>query len=292
MERLFNNRLARVAQGAIRAAAETRLPPVVLEPAIQVYARMLSVDLEEARVPDGGFASFAEFFARRLRHDVRPVSDDRDAVVAPCDGEVVDAGEVRAGASPRMAIKGSVYGVGELLGDEDEAEDFDGGVYQVFYLHPRDYHRVHVPADGALERVRHVPGTRFPVADWAERRIAGVFGRNERLVFRFETRGRPLAVVMVAAFGVGDLASPYLATARAPRGRGAAITARELAPPARLTRGDELGAFRLGSTVVVLGGRDAYRPVEDLVGRRVRFGGRVGTLGEARGPRDGEREAP
>jgi phosphatidylserine decarboxylase len=275
MERLYDNRLAEYAVGAIGLVSETRLPRVVLQPFVRAYSLLLGVDLDEARTPPGGWNSFGDFFARRLNPECRPICGDRDALVAPCDGLVVDAGFVTGRPSaPQLSIKGTVYEAGDLIGDPAGGAAFEGGGYLVIYLHPRDYHGVHAAAEGRLELTRWTPGRRFPVAEWAERRISRVFGRNERLTFEFglEGGGR-LAMVMVAAFGVGNLVSPFVGrrTGNVPR-------TDRLDPEPRVARGDELGAFRLGSTVVLVWTAGACVADTGLVGEKVRYGRRIGRL--------------
>jgi phosphatidylserine decarboxylase len=277
MERLYDNRLAQYAVGAIGLVSEARLPRAVLDPAVRTYSLLLGVDLDEAQVPRNGWNSFGDFFARHLKPECRPVCGDRDALAAPCDGLVVDGGPVTASpAGPRLSIKGTVYGLGELTGDADGGAVYDGGGFLVVYLHPRDYHGVHAAMDGRLSVVRWIPGRRFPVADWAERRIPGVFGRNERLAFEIDLPGGGrLATVMVAAFGVGNLASPFFG-----RSNGNEPTTERPDPPPRIVRGDELGAFRLGSTVVLAWTAGACVADEGLLGERIRYGRRIGRIPE------------
>ncbi len=275
MERLYDNRLAQYAIGAIGLISDTRLPRAVVDPAVRAYSLLLGVDVDEVRVPPGGWNSFGDFFARRLKPECRPICDDREALVAPCDGLVIDGGAVTSASSgPRLSIKGTVYGVGELVGDADAGAAYEGGGYLVVYLHPRDYHGVHAATAGRLELTRWTPGRRFPVAEWAERRISGVFGRNERLTFELGLDGGGrLATVMVAAFGVGNLASPFVGapTGNAPR-------TVPLDPAPRVARGDVLGAFRLGSTVVLAWTAGACFPDRGLIGERLRYGKRIGRL--------------
>lgn len=275
MERLYDNRLAQYAIGAIGLLSEARVPRVALEPAVRAYSLLLGVDVGEAQVPPGGWGSFGDFFARRLNPESRPICGDRDALVAPCDGLVVDGGTVAGPASsPRLSIKGTSYGIAELVGDADAGAACEGGGYLVIYLHPRDYHGVHAAADGRLRLVRWIPGRRFPVAPWAERRIAGVFGRNERLSFAIDLDGGGrLTTVMVAAFGVGNLASPFVG-----RRTGDAPRTDRLDPAPRIARADDLGSFRLGSTVVLVWTAGACVADAGLAGETVRYGRRIGRL--------------
>jgi phosphatidylserine decarboxylase len=143
----------------------------------------------------------------------------------------------------------------------------------VFYLHPRDCHRVQVPADSRLVRTRHIPGSRFPVVDWSERLVKGIYSRNERLVFDFALPdGARLSLVMVAALGVGNLDSPY-----APPDLTATTSRREFDPPPSLHRGEDLASFKLGSTVVLLWSADAVELDETLFPGPVVFGQKLGS---------------
>ena len=135
---------------------------------------------------------------------------------------------------------------------------------------------MHAPCRGVLSRVRHVPGARFPVAPWSERRVPLLYQKNERVIFFFELGGGGvLALVMVSAMGVGNIASPH-----APVPATSGETTRALAPPLELQAGDELGAFRLGSTVALVWSAGAVGLGEELaVGRRVLQGQGFGVLG-------------
>lgn len=274
MQRLFGSRLAGHLSHAIGHVADVRVPSRLLRPVLRAYSMALRVDLDGVIEPSGGFESFGDFFVRRLRSEVRPVCQDRGALICPSDGRLVGYGPIADDGAARFEIKGQVYELQQLLGTAAASEVFAGGEFAVIYLHPRDYHRVHVPADARLVRTRHIPGARFPVASWSERRVSGIYGRNERLVFELELAdGGRLALVMVAAFGVGNIETPFAPSPAPDR-----TTERALDPPAVLSRGEDLGAFRLGSTVVLAWSAGAFlldRPLE--VGT-VRYGTRIGVV--------------
>ncbi len=214
---------------------------------VSAYVRYFDVDLQDVdeRAFDDGYDSFNAFFTRRLREGARPVAEAA-AVVAPSDGLLRSVDRIERGTT--IAAKGHAYTIGELLADEDEAERYVGGDATTIYLHPRDYHRVHCPCDAVVRAVTAVPGRLLPVTDAALAREPMLFARNERLVHHLETRHGAMAVVMVAAFGVGHMSCAYQDVPVHPR-----QIQRVLCEPGIPRKmGDELGVFHLGSTVVLL----------------------------------------
>lgn len=230
---------------ATRAMSE-----VALRSTIALYVRAFGVDLSDAVVPEGGFSTFDQLFTRALREGARPVRGGPECLVVPADGLVLGAGRVDLGS--RLVIKGSPYTLRELLGDSN-AEGFAGGRYAVIYLSPRDYHRVHAPSSGPVRTVEHVGGTLFPVNAIGMAAAPHLFARNERVVIVQESDLHGTVVtVLVGAFGVGRIGlrfDPGIMTnvGRAPTTK---HYPREDAP--RVERGDELGVFHLGSTVLVI----------------------------------------
>lgn len=232
-------------------ATSASLPQSVLNPVLGLYGRAYNVDLSEAIVPAQGFESFNAFFTRRLQDGTRPIDPDPTSVISPADGRLDDHGVISTAST--FTVKGQSYSAGELLGDSDEALDYTAGEYFIVYLSPRDYHRVHAPVAGRVTRVRHLPGTLFPVNDFGVREVPGLLVRNERVVVYLDSEfhGR-VAVVFVGAFVVGRIDLAFDAPARPPHGGKTVVRdyPEETAP--KLSRGDELGSFLLGSTVIVL----------------------------------------
>ena len=259
--------------GVMGSLAELKAPAVLLKPAIRVYSLGFGVNGAEAAVPDDGFACFGDFFARPLKTGIRTICPDDDAVVSPCDGQIAAVQSVHRDDSDTFRVKGFDYSMTQLLG-VDCKDTFAGGGGMVIYLHPRDYHRVHVPVDGALRKTRHIAGARFPVAPWAEKRVAGIFQRNERMVFQFDVAGGTVVLVMVAAFGVGHIATPYAP----PRGTHTSAERLYDATALPLKKGDELGAFRLGSTVVMLWTEGVLSLNSSTAPGKIRLGEKLGSL--------------
>ncbi len=258
---------ASAASKAIGAAARTRLPRRLSQAFVSAYVRYFDVDLQD--VDEGslgaGYDSFNAFFTRRLREGARPVADEANAVVAPSDGLLRSVDLVERGTT--IAAKGHAYTIGDLLADEEQAERFVGGHATTIYLHPRDYHRVHCPCDAQAHRVTTVPGRLLPVTDAAMAREPQLFARNERLIHHLETPFGAMAVVMVAAFGVGHMSCAYRPVPVHPRH----IQRTVCDPPIALRKGDELGVFHLGSTVVLLT-QPGVRPVLGDMPVAVRMG--------------------
>jgi len=225
-----------------------KLPPVVGRAAIGAYARYFGVNLRDVDplTLEEGFDTFDAFFTRRLRDGARFIERGAGTLVSPCDGELRERVEIER--STEVVAKGHRFGIGELLADDALAERFVGGTASTIYLHPRDYHRVHCPCDALIHRVSLVPGRLLPVNDASVAMDPRVFAVNERMVHLLETGFGWVAVVMVAAFGVGNMSCAYDRFEAHPR----ELQIHHRDPPARLRKGDELGTFHLGSTVIVL----------------------------------------
>ena len=216
---------------------------------IWIYTRFYPVNLDEAvgETADD-FESFNHFFTRRLKPGARPLPEASDVLVCPADGTVSQAGPITDGQL--LQAKGHQYSVAELLADADFAAGLDGGSFVTIYLSPRDYHRVHAPCDGELVSASEIPGRLFSVNASSERRVAGLFARNERLAMRFQAGFGDYALVMVGALIVAGIDTPWQ---RPPVPRRERTNPRVLHPEGvRLVRGDEAGTFCIGSTVICL----------------------------------------
>jgi phosphatidylserine decarboxylase len=225
--------------------------------------------MTEAIVPPGGFDSFDAFFTRALRQGARKIDARPDVVVSPADGRVEDLGTIEPNS--RFLVKGHWYDVGELLGAPEEAEAFHGGTFFIVYLSPRDYHRVHAPVDGRVNRARHVDGTLWPVNSIGLDNVPRLFARNERVVTVQSSRFGTVATVMVGAIGVGRISMSYDARITTNCGQNAGLLDYQDRGPA-LARGGELGRFHLGSTAIVLLGPQHRFQFNVEAGAHVRMG--------------------
>ena len=261
------------------ARAET---PWLRRTLIGAFCRLYTLDLAEAAEPDPRrYPSFNAFFTRALRSGARPLAADAAALVAPCDGTVSERGTLDGDRllQAEVAAKRRWYTLAELLGDDPHAADFVGGEFATIYLAPYNYHRVHMPLDGTLERLVHLPGRLFSVNRATARHVPRLFARNERVVCRFRTAAGPLAVVFVGALNVGSIRVEGFGDLTPARTRTPRVLPLPQPAPA-FARGAELGRFNLGSTVILLLPRaacrwqDAFRP-----GAAVRTGESIATLG-------------
>ena len=250
--------------------SDLRLPGFLLAPAIRAYARLFGADLSESALLPEACPSFNAFFTRRLREGVRPIAGGEGVVVSPSDSRLSAIGPIPPDGWLDQ-VKGSSYSIEALLGSAGDAAPFRRGVHATLYLSPAMYHRIHSPVDGRIVAWRYVPGRLFPVNAAGVRSIPGLFTRNERVAVFVDTDAHgPAAVVLVGAANVGrmSLAFTDLVT-NLPGGRppGRVVPAE----PVTTRRGDELGAFNLGSTVVLLLADQELAPVASA-GDLVRVG--------------------
>lgn len=249
------------------------------DPLIRWFARAYRIDWREARYRSpGAYPTFNAFFTRELRPGARPVDGAPAAVVSPVDAAVSQAGIVQGGRL--LQAKGHHFDLVRLLGGSPaRAAPFRGGSFATLYLSPRDYHRIHMPLGGVLEEMVCVPGRLFSVKAATTRAVPGLFARNERVVAVFRTGAGPLALVLVGAVFVGSIETVWHGVVTPPRER--EVRRWEYPDGAvRLEKGQELGRFNMGSTVIALFGPGAVRWVPDLApGRRVRMGERIAETG-------------
>lgn len=263
-----------LSRGMHRLARSTR--PLVRNTAIRLLLKAYpQINLREAVEADPyRYPSFNAFFTRALKPGVRPIEPGADALVSPVDGSLSQLGDADAGRL--LQAKGIEYTAAALLGSESAAARYTAGRYACIYLAPFDYHRIHVPIDAQLRSTRYLPGRLFSVNAATARTIPGLFGLNERVVCEFDTRYGALALVMVGALFVGSIETVYAGEINPPASRGGA--AREIAAGQGLEfrRGDELGRFNMGSTVVLLWQRTAGEFAPGLAaGVRLRLGQRL-----------------
>ncbi len=217
--------------------------------AIRRFIAHYGVDMAEAARSDiASYASFNDFFTRALRSDARPLA--AADWVCPVDGAISQCGAIEAGQI--FQAKGHSYSATALLGgDAALAARFAQGHFATLYLSPRDYHRIHMPCAGELQRMVHVPGELFSVNPATARSIPGLFARNERVVCVFDSRHGPFVLVLVGATIVGSMATAWHGQVNPPRPD---VVRRwdYAAGEVRLEQGQEMGRFQLGSTVVLL----------------------------------------
>jgi phosphatidylserine decarboxylase len=217
---------------------------------IRWFVRRYNVNMAEAANPDiSSYPSFNEFFTRALKPGARPLAQAE--LICPVDGAISQFGPIER--DQIYQAKGHKYSTTALVGgDAQLAAQFDHGHFATLYLSPRDYHRIHMPCDGRLRRMIHVPGPLFSVNPTTARGVPGLFARNERVVCVFDDNaGRPFVLTLVGATIVGSMATVWHGLVNPPRSgelREWRYDEREI----RLRQGEEMGRFLLGSTVVML----------------------------------------
>ncbi len=234
--------------GAKGGAATTSL--------IRWFVGKYNVNMAEAANPDiASYASFNEFFTRALKAGARPLANVD--YICPVDGAISQFGPIEK--DQIFQAKGHHYSTTALVGgDAKLAAQFDNGNFATIYLSPRDYHRIHMPCDGTLTRMIYVPGDLFSVNPTTARGVPGLFARNERVVCVFETAKGPMVLTLVGATIVGSMATTWHGVVNPPR-LGQVSEWHYDDGKVQLRKGDEMGRFLLGSTVVMLFPENAFQ---------------------------------
>ncbi len=256
------------------AVANAKVPRPLRASVYRGYSRVFGANPEEAELALAEYPSVNAFFTRALKPGLRPIAPS--AIVSPADAAVGASGPVDDGTL--IQAKGRNYSLEALLGDRELSHRMDGGTFATLYLAPRDYHRLHVPLDGAITAATYVPGELWPVNVFAVTHVADLFAVNERIVVTIERPGGGvMVVVLVGATMVGmtRLVFDDLHT----NARRREVQRRTYDPPVAVRAGGPLGHFEFGSTIILACSREAgaIDPLE--VGQVVRVGQRLGRLG-------------
>lgn len=250
---------------------------------IRQVIKHYGVNMDEALEQNiDNYASFNDFFTRALKPEARPLTAENHAVACPADGVISQAGAISDGEI--FQAKGKSFTATALLGGSAErAAPFNDGVFSTIYLSPKDYHRLHMPLTGTLREMVHIPGRLFSVNVATTNSVPGLFARNERVAAIFDTEAGPMALVLVGAIFVssietvwhGVVTPPTIATVRSWQYQDNAPT---------LNRGEEMGRFNMGSTIIVLFGQDKVQWRPELgAGEPVKLGELMGQCLELSG---------
>lgn len=220
---------------------------------INNFARLYKLNMDEAASANADdYEHFNAFFTRALKPGARSFIGGEEIISSPVDGAISQLGRIEQGRV--FQAKGRSYSVVELLGgDEKLAQQFDGGEFATIYLSPKDYHRIHMPISGRLEEMIHVPGRLFSVNPATARVIPRLFARNERVVSLFNTAAGPMAMVMVGAIFVASCETVWAGEITPPAGtKVRSWDYRDSNNGPSLAKGEEMGRFNMGSTIVML----------------------------------------
>lgn len=234
----------------------TRLKTPLKNPVGNVFIKAFDVDMSQAAKGDDidNYESFNAFFTRELKEGARPIAEGDKVLACPADGAVSQSGSIKRGRI--FQAKGQSFSLFELLGGKQAlADQFMEGKFATVYLSPRDYHRLHMPIKGKLKDMVYIPGRLFSVAGHTVRTVPRLFARNERVACIFETEAGPVALILVGAINVAAIETVWaglVTPGRSKKIKHFTYEDKEII----LDKGEEMGRFNMGSTVIVLTGKN------------------------------------
>lgn len=247
---------------------------------IHLISRLAGINKDEALSPDpADYPCFNAWFTRELKPGARSFDESPVAFLSPCDGRISETGPLKENRI--LQAKGKEYSLQALLAGDPVCEGLVDGYFSTIYLSPRDYHRVHMPLTGKLQRMIHVPGRLFSVAPYTVRQVPNLFARNERVIAIFETAHGPLVMVLVGAMLVSSTETVWAGEVTPNSNK--SVTVKDYSgEDIRLYKGDEMGRFNMGSTVILLTPPGTVEGVASLgAGDPVKVGQKLGVLKES-----------
>ncbi|RDE67039.1 phosphatidylserine decarboxylase [Aggregatibacter segnis] len=219
---------------------------------IKVFAKKYNVDMSEAKKENfSNYESFNQFFIRELKDGARKINENPTALCLPADGRVSQIGHIDD--ERLLQAKGHFFSLSDLLaGDEELVNTFKNGEFATIYLSPRDYHRVHMPCDATLRKMIYVPGDLFSVNPFLAEHVPNLFARNERVICVFDTTFGPMVQILVGATITASMSTVWAGVINPPRTGEIKVWTYQGDNAIKLTKGQEMGAFQLGSTVINL----------------------------------------
>lgn len=224
-----------------------RLPSYLNRFVIAIFAWHYRINLNEAEFSTDQYASLGDFFVRKLKPGIRPIGSTW--AVHPADALITQAALIQNGLL--IQAKNKTYSVESFTRDTKALEKYGGGSFLTYYLCPTDYHRVHSPVDGKIIRVAHIPGALWPVNSWSTENIHELFSVNERVLVEIETDRGLVGVMFVGATNVGQIMLSFDLEMRGNQLLSSAVKEKKY-ENLTIKKGDELGMFRMGSTIVML----------------------------------------
>jgi phosphatidylserine decarboxylase len=224
-----------------------RLPSFLNRLIIANFAKAYRINLDEAEFPIEHYRSLGDFFVRRLKPGLRPVANTW--AVHPADSVITQAGQMKMGQL--IQAKNKTYTVEKFTKDKMALQKWQDGYFLTYYLCPTDYHRVHSPVTGQIQKVTYIPGALWPVNAWSTDQIQELFSINERVLVEIKTDRGLVGVMFVGATNVGQIVLAFDAEIRGNQLLSSAVIEKEYSNLS-IQKGDELGKFRMGSTVVML----------------------------------------
>ena len=244
---------------------------------IHLISRIAGINYSEALSPDpADYVSFNAWFTRELKPGVRTFDPDPQAFLSPCDGRISETGPLQENRI--LQAKGKDYSLQDLLANDPVCQQLVDGYFSTIYLSPKDYHRIHMPIGGRLQRMIHVPGRLFSVAPYTVQQVPRLFARNERVISIFDTDAGPLAMVLVGAMLVSSTETVWAGEVTPTKNK--EVTVKEyIGEEISLAKGEEMGRFNMGSTVILLMPPGALKSLESLgAGDTVKLGQKLGVI--------------
>ena len=242
---------------------------------IRFYIKFFKVNMQEAskQKPDD-YKTFCEFFTRKLKPGIHKINKSKNAIVSSCDGKILEYGKIKD--NKFLQVKGKTISINEIMFyDKKIQNQYIDGSFVTIYLSPKDYHRVHMPFDGKLERTIHIPGRLFSVATHAVKQIKNLYCKNERLVCNFKNLDSKFAVIFIAAINVSSIETSWRGEISPPYPK-KTIATDYMKKKVMLSKGDEVGMFKSGSTVILLFDKK-YKLAESLKKNKlIRVGEKIG----------------
>jgi len=255
--------------------ADLELPSPVLSSLIDVYCRFYDVKRYEIKTPIGSMKSFNDFFTRELRPELRPIDQEPDSVVSPVDGTVAECGNIENGLL--VQTKGILYSLEDLVGQQSAAV-FKDGYYVTLYLSPADYHRIHVPVAGKIKHFSYFSGNLWPVNSIGVKNVGGLFALNERIITPVESKSGIVGMVKVGATIVGRITVNY--SDLTSNSKQQTRLNLPIIPSREYQKGEEIGQFQLGSTVILLFEKNRFKPSDIRPGSPIKMGEKIGCMAD------------
>lgn len=230
---------------------------------IKLFAKKYGINMSEAAKENfSDYATFNEFFIRQLKPAARKIDGNPTALCLPADGKISQCGEISD--ETMLQAKGHTFSLRDLLaGDEALTADFKNGTFATTYLSPRDYHRVHMPCDATLRKMIYVPGDLFSVNPFLNEHVPNLLARNERVICVFDTEFGKMIQILVGATITASISTIWAGVINPPRPN-EIKTWDYNDNTVKLTKGQEMGAFQLGSTVINLFQADRVKLADNL----------------------------
>ncbi len=244
---------------------------------IKLYIKIFDVNLQECEEENpSNYPTFCDFFTRKLKKGVHIIDKQADSVISPCDGRILQFGAITEYSI--LQVKGKQTPIKDLLcKDKELSSIYKSGSFLTIYLSPKDYHRVHIPSSGKLMKTLHIPGRLFSVADHAVECINNLYSKNERLVCHFKNEEAYFSVILVGAINVSSIETTWKGEISPPMPK-KLISTKYGNKKISFSRGDEIGMFKSGSTVILLF-TDKVKLSENLkLHQTIRVGKKIGNI--------------